>query len=152
VRRRRFWLLTLVALAVAVGGNTAFAISSSAGSGLVSARAAALSGIADAVPVNSSTQLVATLGNEVALVQNGRVTARQKLDATVGGIATAPDGSTFYAGTSLGTVYTLDSGLHPTSTRHVADAVAGYHADMHVSAGEALKRSASYGAQEATHA
>jgi salicylate hydroxylase len=34
----------------------------------------------------------------------------------------------------------------------VADAVAGYHAAMRVSAGEALKRSASYGTQEATHA
>jgi 2-polyprenyl-6-methoxyphenol hydroxylase-like FAD-dependent oxidoreductase len=54
------------------------------------------------------------------------------------------------ANTALNDAALLVSHLLQDNT--VADAVAGYHADMHVSAGEALKRSASYGAREATHA
>ena len=125
MRNGRLWLLAAVAIGVAAAGNAVFATEYTSSASLVSARGAAVSGIASAVAVNSATTLVATLGNEVAVVRDGREIARQKLDATVGGIAASADGSTFYAGTSVGTVYTLDSGLHPTSTRHVADAVAG---------------------------
>ncbi|MGW6276252.1 carbohydrate ABC transporter permease [Kribbella sp. NPDC055071] len=120
-------LLTAALLGVAVVGNAAFAVVHASTDGeLVSARPAAVEGIAAAVAVDPSTTLVATLGNEVAIVRDGQVAARQKLDGTVGGIAA--DGSTYYAGTSLGTVYTFDSTLHPTSTRHVPDAVSGLRA------------------------
>jgi ABC-type sugar transport system permease subunit len=114
-------------LGIAVIGNAAFAVAHASTNGeLVSAQSAPLDGIATAVAVDRSTTLVATLGNEVAIVRDGQVTTRQKLDGTVGGITA--DGSTYYAGTSLGTVYTLDSTLHPTSTRHVPDAVSGLRA------------------------
>ncbi|GAA5189749.1 hypothetical protein GCM10023322_43150 [Rugosimonospora acidiphila] len=124
--RGRLWLLAAAAVVVAAAGNAGFATAyGSGGSDLRSARPAAVTGVADAVAVDPSTTLVATLGDQVALVRDGRVVARQALDATVGGVAASADGSTYYAGTSLGTVYTLDGSLHPTVALRVPDAVAG---------------------------
>jgi 2-polyprenyl-6-methoxyphenol hydroxylase-like FAD-dependent oxidoreductase len=54
------------------------------------------------------------------------------------------------ANTALGDAALLVSHLLAGGT--IADAVARYHADMRTTAGEALKRSASYRAQEPSHA
>jgi ABC-type sugar transport system permease subunit len=129
----RSWLLAAVTTALVVAGNTVFAVASASDSVLASKRPA-VQDIAGAVAVDPSTLFVATLGNEVEIVRDGRVTARAALDATVGGIAASADGATYYAGTSLGTVYTLDAGLHTTSTRHLPDGVEG----MRVGANGAL--------------
>ncbi|WP_163567842.1 FAD-dependent monooxygenase [Fodinicola feengrottensis] len=54
------------------------------------------------------------------------------------------------ANTAFGDAALLVS--HVLNDNTVTDAVAGYHADMRVTAGEAILRSASYGAPEASNA
>lgn len=82
-------------------------------------------GVAAAVTARDGRTFLATLRNQVELRTRGERVAAQHLDGTVGGIAVAPDGGSYYAGTTLGEVVVFDARLRRRDTLDVGDAVVG---------------------------
>ena len=84
-------------------------------------------GVVAATQVGSGAILTASAGNEVQLVENGKVTHRRQLDSSIGGIAATPDGTRIYAGTALGHLYEFGRDLTSASVpdRGVGDAIVG---------------------------
>lgn len=92
---------------------------------VVTARAEQSAGVTLAVPLDAQRVLVATLANELIVLQNARPVRQVKLPSLIGGIGASARGDEIYVGTSDGKVRVLDPTLQtraevPISGRVVA--------------------------------
>lgn len=121
---RRLVVFAVALLGVLLIGNgAAFAVDrATGGHDLLSDGATMPFSTSYVLPLAGGKLVVASLNNEVAVLDNGAVTARHTVEGTIGGLAPAPDGGV-YVGTSTGSIYTLAADLTQVRVAQLDDLV-----------------------------